>query len=70
MMVYHLPVVPEHFKGPLHFLHHGFQGLLNCLRPFLVEGTFSIKIENHGSKYCSLIVCFWNVLMFGYFSMY
>jgi hypothetical protein len=35
--------VPEHFKGPLHFLHHGFLGLLKPLRPFLVEGTFSVK---------------------------
>jgi len=51
MMLYHLLIVLEHFKGPLPFLHHGFQGLVKHLRPFLVEGTFSIEYENHGYKY-------------------
>jgi len=45
MMLYHLLIVPEHFKGPLCFLHHGFQVLLKPLRPFLVEGMFSIKMK-------------------------
>jgi hypothetical protein len=51
MMLYHLLIVTEHFKGPLRFLHHGFQGLLKPLRPLLVEGMFSIKNEDYGCKY-------------------
>jgi uncharacterized protein YggT (Ycf19 family) len=50
MMLYHLLIVPEHFKEPLRFLHHGFESLLKPFRPFLVEGMLCIKNENHGCK--------------------